>query len=165
MTGISSKCGAAPRINGSLLERFEAKYIRVPESGCWLWTAAVDERGYGILKSNEYLAHRVAWQLYHGPIPSGLYVLHRCDVRCCVNALSHLFLGTQRDNIQDMIKKGRAVVLAGEDKSAAKLTNESVLAIRAAVAAGEGCSSLARRYHVHNSVVSRVATRKRWTHI
>jgi hypothetical protein len=89
--------------------RFWAKATPEPNSGCWLWTASLRPNGYGmfgIAAGSVQSAHRVAWELVNGPIPDGLHVLHRCDVRACVNP-SHLFLGTRFDNMQDMIAKGR----------------------------------------------------------
>jgi hypothetical protein len=77
-------------------------------TGCWLWMAST-KNGYGQLyaqgKSSQY-AHRVSWKEHKGQIPKGLQVLHKCDVRRCINP-EHLFLGTQADNIHDMVKKGR----------------------------------------------------------
>ena len=80
--------------------------------GCWNWTGCLDSKGYGQLtdcrtgKKKHSLAHRVAWELMHGPIPPGLRVLHSCDNPPCVR---HLFLGTQSDNIRDCVNKGRHV--------------------------------------------------------
>ena len=77
-------------------------------TGCWLWTAAKNKKGYGIfgLGKQTDKAHRIAWRLIVGPIPAGLFVLHKCDVPNCVNP-AHLFLGTNLDNVKDMIAKGR----------------------------------------------------------
>ena len=76
--------------------------------GCWLWTGATASYGYGkmMLDGETVRAHRAAYLLLVGPIPDGLYVLHRCDVRRCVNP-AHLFLGTPSDNTKDMLAKGR----------------------------------------------------------
>lgn len=76
------------------------------ESDCWMWTGARmrGEGSYGRFRNR--LAHRVAWELFKGPIPFGLYVLHRCDNPPCVNP-EHLFLGTQQDNMDDAHQKGR----------------------------------------------------------
>lgn len=95
-----------------LRERFEAKYIPVTESGCWIWEGATgggDLRGRMKLpgtRRNEY-AHRISWMLHRGPIPDDKAVLHRCDVGLCVNPY-HLFLGTQIENIADRQRKGRS---------------------------------------------------------
>jgi hypothetical protein len=91
-------------------ERFHARTKRI-ESGCVLWLGATSAgTGYGKVRlSNPRRlvgAHRLAWELAHCPIPDGLCVLHRCDVRTCVNP-DHLYLGTKRDNARDMVSRGR----------------------------------------------------------
>ncbi len=88
-------------------DRFEAKYIPEPMSGCWLWTAALSNKGYGFYFSDGHnFAHRWSYSHFVGPIPEGLIVRHRCDTPSCVNP-DHLELGTQSDNMQDCIKRGR----------------------------------------------------------
>jgi hypothetical protein len=81
--------------------------------GCWFWTGAKHPEGYGnfgvYLGVGQYRtkkAHRIAWELIHGPIPKDMSVLHKCDTPECVNH-DHLFLGTAKDNIEDRIRKGR----------------------------------------------------------
>lgn len=88
---------------------FHGKYIPEPNSGCWLWTAGVGIGGYGRLWCGAGLtryAHRFSYELAFGPVPSGMFVCHRCDTPACVNP-DHLFLGTHRDNMRDMQQKGR----------------------------------------------------------
>jgi hypothetical protein len=90
----------------SLERRLAERSVRDPKTGCLLWTASKNHTGYGHLfwKGVPQLAHRAAWLARHGPIPAGLYVCHRCDVRPCINP-DHLFLGTQKDNMIDKALK------------------------------------------------------------
>lgn len=93
-------------INAGIIKRFWAKVDRT--ASCWLWTAAKTPDGYGKLGIRCYMeyAHRLSWEMHRGPIPAGMLVLHRCDTPSCVNP-AHLFIGTQFDNMQDMVAKGR----------------------------------------------------------
>lgn len=77
-------------------------------TGCIEWTGRKDKHGYGLykVKGKRHLAHRVSYQQSFGEIASGLLVCHTCDVRNCINP-DHLFLGTNLDNVNDMLKKGR----------------------------------------------------------
>lgn len=89
--------------------RFEQSIERIPIGGCWLWMRSTGNYGYGqfaLTPQRQVRAHRYSYEARHGPIPAGMVVCHRCDNPCCVNP-EHLFLGTQRDNIQDCIQKGR----------------------------------------------------------
>lgn len=94
----------------TLRQRFNAKW-KLDPSGCWLWTASVDKKGYGYIRGVRrgggcLKAHRVSWSLHFGAIPKGMSVCHRCDVRHCVNP-AHLFLGDNATNNRDSWAKHR----------------------------------------------------------
>jgi len=97
----------------TLQSRFDKKYIPEPMSGCWLWTGSVNNSGYGQFTMFGRIvgAHRVSYELHNGVIgrdnkDKTLHVLHKCDNPLCVNP-DHLFIGTAKDNVTDMISKGR----------------------------------------------------------
>ena len=142
---------------------------KVDKSGdCWLWTACIASHGYGqfhIAKSRPVVrAHRFAWQLEHGSIPAGLCVLHSCDVKACVNP-AHLFLGTQADNVRDMIAKRRISDRRGAMNSSAKLDEEAVRVIRIYVEHGHEQNALARHMGISYTTVRNIMTRQTWKHV
>lgn len=102
------------------------------DTSCWVWTMGYWRFGYGRFQLNwkkAVYAHRVSWELINGPIPVGLFVLHKCDNPPCINP-AHLFLGTNTDNMRDMASKGRAGVKTGMDNPKTKLTPVQVNEIR-----------------------------------
>jgi hypothetical protein len=143
-----------------------AARLRETRSGCREWTGATDRGGYGNVKffGRATGTHRVAWILENGDIPHGLWVLHRCDNPLCCNP-DHLFLGTRRDNIEDMIAKGRKAVLPGSKHPNAKLYEESVRRIREASLFGAKRKDLARLYGVIPANISMIVTRQSWRHV
>lgn len=111
------------------LDRFWKKVLKT--ESCWLWQASRDACGYGAFWLNNVVmpASRASYILFRGPIPEGLYVLHTCDNPSCVNP-DHLIVGSQTDNMQDCVKKGRKHMPAGHEHYLAKLTKEQVVKIR-----------------------------------
>ncbi len=106
MNGRRYRTGRKPK---PIFKRFTEKTNKSGPGGCWLWTCMVNNYGYGLMQcfGRHALAHRLSWVIHYGPIPDGLFVCHRCDVRHCVNP-THLYLGTNTDNMRDMHAKGRA---------------------------------------------------------
>lgn len=144
-------------------ERFEQSISRVPESGCWIWTAALNRGGYGKVKvdGKDNTAHRWSWVLHNGPIPNGLNVCHICDVRACVNP-AHLWLGTHKDNNDDKIRKGRDYFLPPHREC--KITEDQALEIKRQRGKVR-IVDLAAQYGIHHSQISRIQTGKYWSHL
>lgn len=118
----------------SVAARFWPKVKRAGPDECWLWTASRSTGGYGRFHygpgTQWHNAQRISWILERGPIPDGLFVLHMCDTRLCVNP-AHLFLGTHRDNVFDAVRKGRYSTPAkGQAMREVWRTNPRVRAIR-----------------------------------
>lgn len=150
----------------NVAKRFEEKFVPEPNTGCWLWIGSIAGKGYGAFWNGKYevKAHRFSYELYVGPIPKGsghhgTCVLHRCDVRCCVNP-DHLFLGSNQDNAEDRDKKGRNT--KGETHPMSKLTEEQVLEIRAD---GRTHEAIGADYGISDKTVSSIKRRTRWKHI
>ena len=154
-------------MRGTLLERFDAKYIPEPNSGCWLWEAAYGSRGYGCIgvevEHGRWAiedSHRVSWKLHRGKIPEGKCVLHHCDNRPCVNP-DHLYIGTKLDNARDRERRNRQEHPRGEDSPSSKLTLKQALEIKLAPES----SGLAAKYGVTRQVISGIRRGAMWKNI
>lgn len=133
-------------------------------TNCWLWNGSVNSWGYGRTINNispERAAHRISFHLHKGPIPRGLLVLHSCDVPRCCNP-EHLFLGTNADNMRDMVRKGRRPARRGERSSAAKLTAAQVNEIRSSYELKQTVSSLSRRFGVSRRTIKFILDGVTW---
>lgn len=149
--------------------RFDAKYLAFP-GGCWVWIGAISA-GYGQFRLGSLRdrtrrtekAHRLAYERFVGPIPTGLHVCHRCDDPRCVNP-EHLFLGTNADNVADRVAKGRSrsVGNRGERSPTAKLNLGAVAEIRRRVAAGTRQATIAREFGLSPQAISDVVNRRSW---
>ncbi len=151
-----------PRRKRPVAERFWSKVKKT--AGCWLWSGSLCSNGYGQFFFDARLrpAHQIAWQLAFGPIPAGLWVLHHCDVRNCVNP-SHLFLGDREANTRDMLAKGRSV--RGERNGHAKLCEADILEIRILWARGSTQQSIADLFEISQTLVSDIVHGRRWGHV
>ena len=134
-------------------------------SGCWIWKGSALVNGYG--QFGRYplastTAHRAMWESVHGPIPTGFDICHRCDVRPCINP-EHLFLGTRLENMRDAAAKGR--VQRGESRYNSKLSESSVLQIRACSLRRGDLTKLASEFNVNQQTVGDVVRRRSWRHL
>ena len=136
---------------------------------CWVWTGGSrSQKGYGMIQiggkgSPNKLAHRLSYEMHHGPIPDGMVVMHKCDNPSCVNP-DHLKVGTQSENIIDAITKGRKVLpdlprFSGENHPASKLTSEDVRQIQTC---GKPTKDLAAQYGVATSTIRRARSGRSW---
>lgn len=150
---------------------------------CIEWTGPIKPEGYGSFtigsrtdgSRRTVQSHRFSYELFNGPIPDGMQVCHACDNRLCVNP-AHLWLGSQRDNLQDAIAKGRwspngwrevhpEGQLRGSQLYNAKLTEEQVVEIRMLHSQGVRFVKLARRFGVSPSAIRHIVIRRNWTHV
>lgn len=148
----------AKRIVNDPVARFHASYKVNEETGCWEWQRWTTRRGYGEIRfggnSKNVKAHRFSYELYHGPIPEGMHVLHECDRRICANP-SHLFLGSDLTNALDCSQKGRAAWQNGG--LTRKLTPPMVMTIRVLYARGRhSYCLLADIYRIDEETVRRI---------
>ena len=134
---------------------------------CWIWNGYCLSNGYGRLSfaGKLQLAHRVSWLISRGDIPKGkgfhgTCVLHKCDNRKCVRP-SHLFLGTQRDNICDAVSKGRWNDVSGESNPKAKLTLAAVRRIREMLGR-KTYKELGQMFCVNPSQIACIKLNKTW---
>jgi hypothetical protein len=145
-------------------ERFWAKVDIGGPDDCWEWTGTKNKKFKHGRVGKDYklvLAHRLSWELTNGPIPEGICVCHKCDNPPCCNP-NHLFLGTKKDNMQDMIKKGRSNYLNGEAHGSAKLTTAQVLEILR-VGKARTSTEWAAEFGVSRSCIKHVWSRR--THL
>lgn len=166
------------------LDRFLAKIDKMTDqewngTKCWIWRAGTGYFDYGHFSYNHKAipAHRASWLMFNGDIPGGLFVLHHCDIPACVNP-GHLFLGTQADNMADMVAKQRSAtglrngkslypekIPRGEKHPMCRLTEAQVLEIRSRMANGENRFSLAVEFGMAPVTIWAIHRRRIWRHL
>jgi hypothetical protein len=129
------------------------------ETDCWEWHGTKHMAGYGSYRVNgkSFLAHRVSWMIFNGEMPEGLCVCHKCDNRKCINP-NHLFVGTQGDNVRDMILKGRFNPGGNNEK---RLTDTERFEIVEMRRAGHKQKVIAQKYRVSQPTISSVCSAAR----
>ncbi len=129
---------------------------------CWHWPGtSFSPHGYGNCNRNgQKIASRATWVETYGPIPEGMWVLHKCDNPPCVRP-SHLYLGTPARNTRDMVERGRQVTHVNEANARTVVATEDVQRIRERVASGEMQKLVAEDYGIHPAHVSRLCSGKR----
>jgi HNH endonuclease len=140
-------------------ERLGFRGKRAP-SGCLEWQGSTNKQGYAKTRINDvhYAVHRLAWELYNGPIPEGLCVCHRCDNPRCFE-VAHLFLGTHKDNVADAIAKGRHMTVNGKN---GRLTKDQILGIYKSIGTG---ALAAKQFGVCEATVYNIRNGKTWAQV
>lgn len=136
---------------------------RLGESGCWLWIGATNGKGYGMFNmvNNTRLTHRVSYEVFVGPIPEGLHILHACDTPSCINP-AHLRPGTVKENMADRDSRKRRDV-RGEQIGTSRLTEDDVKFIKSSPNISQ--KVLAEKYGVSSTHIWRIRTGQSWAHI
>ena len=144
-------------------EAFEARTVRDPKTGCLNWTGYTNRGGYGTIgvDGKMTLTHRYLWQRKNGPIPMGMFICHHCDNPPCCEE-SHLFLGTNADNMKDRNAKGRQAKLKGSQNGQSKLTESDIPMIRSDTRLHR---TIAAEYGVTRPLIGMIKARKAWRHV
>lgn len=132
---------------------------------CWEWTGDSTESGYGVytLGGVRQRTHRITWMWENGPIPEGMFVLHKCDNPSCVR-VSHLFLGDHKSNMADARSKGR--MNRGSSHGMAKLTEDVVLTIREMYRNQRPTyRELAEAFGVTDRMIGLIVRGRNWRHV
>jgi hypothetical protein len=139
----------------------KVKKSSTDNNNCWIWIGALNEKGYGRFKLGRKMikAHRFIMSVYNSFPTPDIQVLHTCDNPSCVNP-SHLFFGTNNDNMQDKKYKGRGTI--GEKNPGAKLTERDIISIRQD---GRSKQELADAYDISVGAIDNIIKRRRWKHI
>lgn len=145
----------------------EDRSIPEPNSGCLLWTETCSVSGYGVFSEGtaedyvQYRAHVVSYENKNGPVPDGLIVCHKCDVRCCIEP-THLYAGTYQNNHDDMKRRNRTVYLRGNGHPNSTLTDDIIRSIRLD---NRTQQAIADSYGLTQSYVGKIKNRKAWSHV
>lgn len=149
-----------------IAERFVNKILI--GNDCWEWTGRKDKDGYGRTRYNvkpyrSCRASKMSYELFIGPFPEGMQACHKCDNPSCVRP-SHIFPGTQSDNMRDAVAKNRKQGVRGENNYHAKLTDKQVVEIKGLIKEGVRVHLIAQRFNVSDSAIWNIKYGKRWVY-
>lgn len=148
-----------------LMNKLMSNTIKQP-TGCWEWQKSKNKNGYGQIRLGKTMVrtHRLSYQLFKGPIPVKMHVCHSCDNPSCINP-DHLWVGTQKDNMKDMVNKGRSKgVNLGSKNPKSKLTEQQILEIRELIGTIP-VKEIAKKYNIGDIVIYNIKNRRLWNHI
>ncbi|CAB4177895.1 HNH nuclease [uncultured Caudovirales phage] len=151
---------ARPRI--PLSDKIERNIVRIPESGCWIWMSSLNPGGYGktgLGRGSCLSAHRVSYENKYGAIPKNKLALHTCDITCCVNP-DHIFIGTQKDNMIDKVKKNRQA--KGEKHGQHKLTEMQAIEIKFSA---KSSIELSKEFDCSITAIRQIKSGLNWKHL
>ena len=133
------------------------KMIPEPNTGCWLWAEHVNDKGYGMItyQGRYWMAHRLSYTLFKGPIPEGKVLMHTCDTPACINP-AHLIPGTDLENARDRDTKQRRQVPTGAKNWNAGITDEQAEQVKGLRRDGYQLTAIAEMTGVHYSTIRRV---------
>lgn len=174
--GTPLVAGATVQLNNNAkMQRFWSKVSKT--DSCWLWTGERSQFGHGrfLYNSVRVGAHRFSYETFVGPIPDGMFVCHKCDVPQCVNP-EHLFVGTQKENIQDCVRKGRWVqaklkaqhpewCARGEQAGNSALKTEQALTALSMLLCGVTLKIVGETFGITQATASQIRSGKTWKHI
>jgi len=151
-------------------ERLLSSVNTIDPNSCWEWLKRINLGGYGSIGINgkTCLAHRISYEIFKDKIPDNMLVCHSCDNRKCINP-DHLFLGTYKDNCQDMIKKGRNRLPIGKDhwhfNNGIKLCKNNVIKIKEKLKNGTSALKIALEFNVTSHTIYGIKNGKTWRHV
>ena len=159
-------------MSSSLIYKFHESYTPLPETGCWLWNACGGKTRYGTFYDSSskkmIRATRFIYEQTHGKIPDGMVVRHKCDVSLCVNP-DHLEIGTQTDNMRDMVDRGRQYDKSGLKNPNAKLSHSDIAFIRNQPVAngrtGVTNKELADKFSCSEGTITKIRSGKHYSNI
>lgn len=161
----SKQCGYEVLCHRMTEDIIRANSIPEPNSGCWIWTGALHNTGYGTIRISRktWSSHRLSYFLSRGEVPpKGMFVCHHCDMKACVNP-EHIYLGTHRDNTRDAVVREK--MWHGRAINTAVLFEKDIAPIRGLLASGLTCAAIGERYGVHADTIGYIKRGKSWKHV